>query len=320
MRIPVMLGVSVAASWAWGTSLIVGMEIARQKGLGAWLIWAVANAGTLAVFGALTRTGFLARHVFDKKPIKIAALAIQVFCLVIQLNIIYKVLIEIGLTGGTSYGIASAVGIIFTGLMYRQGLRTSILTDLYQWFIAIGAIVGIIILGVLTTAENTIYPASSGGDLLWGVWSACILLAGPIGDVQHWQRAEFAGRSKAFTYGALFFAAYMALVLAMSYFTFSPEMNVILLLAVLCITSSTIDSIAVAMHEIANKRVGTCVALFICLSWGVFADIGIIELWSKAGVYRVGFAIVILSLAVYSVRKRKREAEHGIRKSEAKRP
>ena len=305
MRIPVMLGVSVAASWAWGTSLIVGMEIAQQKGLGAWLIWAVANAGTLAVFGALTRTGILARHVFDLKPVKIAALVIQVFCLVIQLNIIYKVLIEIGLTGGTSYGIASAVGIIFTVLMYWQGLRASIITDLYQWFIAMGAIVGIIILGAFTGAETTIYPRSSGGDLLWGVWSACILLAGPIGDVQHWQRAEIAGRSKSYTNGALFFAGYMALVLAMSYFTFSPEMNVILLLAVLCITSSTIDSIAVAMHEIANKRVGTCVALFICLSWGVFADAGIIELWSKAGVYRVGFAIVILSLAWYSVRKRK---------------
>lgn len=59
------LGVSVAASWAWGTSLIVGMEIAQQKGLKTWLIWAIANAATLAVFGALTRTGLLARHVFD---------------------------------------------------------------------------------------------------------------------------------------------------------------------------------------------------------------------------------------------------------------
>ena len=89
----------------------------------------------------------------------------------------------------------------------------------------------------------------------------------------------------------------------MSYFTFSPVMNIILLLAVLCVTSSTIDSIAVAMHEIANKKVGTCIALFICLFWGVFAKVGIIELWSKAGIYRVGFAIAIISLAVYFYRK-----------------
>lgn len=29
---PVKLGMSAAASWAWGTSLIVGVEIAQQKG------------------------------------------------------------------------------------------------------------------------------------------------------------------------------------------------------------------------------------------------------------------------------------------------
>lgn len=54
-------GVSAAASWAWGTSLIVGMEIAQTKGRAAWGIWATANAATLAVFGALTRSGLLAR-------------------------------------------------------------------------------------------------------------------------------------------------------------------------------------------------------------------------------------------------------------------
>ena len=71
----VKLGVSAAASWAWGTSLIVGMEIAQTKGLAAWGIWATANAATLAVFGALIRSGLLARHVFDAKGIKAASSA-----------------------------------------------------------------------------------------------------------------------------------------------------------------------------------------------------------------------------------------------------
>ena len=92
----VKLGVSAAASWVWGTSLIVGMEIAQTKGLAAWGIWATANAATLAVFGALTRSGLLARHVFDAKGIKAAALPIQVFCLVIQLSIISRVVVGTG--------------------------------------------------------------------------------------------------------------------------------------------------------------------------------------------------------------------------------
>ena len=57
----VKLGVSAAASWAWGTSLIVGMEIAQTKGLAAWGIWVTANAATLAVFGVLTCSGLFAR-------------------------------------------------------------------------------------------------------------------------------------------------------------------------------------------------------------------------------------------------------------------
>ena len=88
----------------------------------------------------------------------------------------------------------------------------------------------------------------------------------------------------------------MTMILAMAHFQFNGVTNAILLVAVLCVTSSTIDSIAVAMHEISNKQIGTCVALSICLLWGVFAQFGVLSLWSHAGIYRVGFALLILYL------------------------
>lgn len=298
------IGVSTAASWAWGTSLVVGMEIAQQRGLMTWFIWAIANTLTLAVFGYLARTGILGRHVFEMPAVKWAAILIQAFCLVIQLNIINKVLTQMGAGQWTAYAIASAVGVIFTLLMYKNGLPTSILTDRFQWFICIGSIIAIIGIGLLSGVEFVQYPKSTGGDITWGIWSACILLAGPIGDVQHWQRAEVAGKTHAFSWGAFFFGFYMLLILAMSMFKFNLAMNVLLLFAVLCVTSSTIDSIAVAMHEISNKKVGTTAALFICLFWGVFAQIGVIELWSKAGVYRVAFALMILCVASIQFRRR----------------
>ncbi len=301
---PVTLGASVAASWAWGTSLIVGMEIAQQKGLTAWFIWAIANAATLAVFGELVRRGVLGRQVFDRPFIKWAAILIQIFCLIIQLNIINKVLMQLGAGEVLSYAGATAVGIIFTLWMYKHGLSTSVATDRWQWIIAMAAIVGIISIGLVSGAGHWTYPESTSSDVLWGVWSACILLAGPIGDVQHWQRAEAAGKTRAYAIGAALFAGYMALVLAMSYFKFNDAMNILLLLAVLNITSSTIDSIAVALHEVSNKKIGTLIALFICVFWGVFAKFGIIELWSKAGIYRVAFAIVILSLGIYLMKRK----------------
>lgn len=277
------LGVSIAASWAWGTSLIVGMEIAQNKGIGAWAIWALANTLTLAVFCELARRNVLGRHVFDKRYIKFMAVLIQCFCLVIQLNIINKVLIQMGMSSILSYCMATLTGIVFTIWMYKKGLSTSIKTDFWQWIIAVIAILSIIAIGIYSNVPNTVYPTSRIDDLLWGIWSAVILLSGPIGDVQHWQRADVAGKSCAFLWGSVFFGVYMLLILAMSYFKFNMAMNVILLLAVLCVTSSTIDSIAVAMHEISNKKTGTFIAIFICVFWGVFAEIGIIQLWSNAG-------------------------------------
>lgn len=299
----IAIGLSSAASWAWGTSLIVGMQIAQQKGLTAWFIWAIANSVTLAIFGELSRRGVLGRQVFDLKPIKWAALVIQCLCLVIQMNIIFEVLTKFGFSWVESYTLATCVGIIFTLWMYTHGLVTSIKTDVWQWVIAMISIVSIIGIGLYTNAPRVVFPESTLSDTMWGVWSACILLSGPIGDVQHWQRAEVDTNGHGYRWGAVFFAAYMAMILAMAHFQFNGVMNAILLIAVLCVTSSTIDSIAVAMHEISNKQIGTAVALAICVFWGILAQFGVLTLWSHAGIYRVGFAILILYIAYKSLRR-----------------
>ena len=297
------LPLSIVASWAWGTSLIVGMQIAQQKGLLAWTIWATANCLTLILFGLLTRTGFLTRKVFDYKAIKWAALGIQIFCLIIQLNILNTIAVQMGASNEMAYLFSSALGIIFTLWMYKHGLETSIWTDKWQALITAFLLIIILAIGLCSDVRMLTHPESSGSDILWGIWSACILFSGPIGDVQHWQRADVAGKSHAFTIAGVLFAIYMLLVLAMSFFEFNWLMNILLLLAVIGVTTSTIDSIAVSLHEIANRNIGTAVALFVCVFWGVFASIGIIDLWSKAGAFRVAFALSIIGLAFYYHKK-----------------
>ena len=279
------------------------MQIAQQKGLTAWSIWAIANSATLAIFGELSRREILGRRVFDLRPIKWAALVIQCLCLVIQMNIIFEVLQGFGLGWWESYGAATGTGVLFTLWMYKHGLATSIKTDVWQWVIAMISIISIIGIGLYTNAPRVVFPESSVSDIMWGIWSACILLSGPIGDVQHWQRAEIDTKGQGYRWGAVFFAVYMAMILVMAHFQFNNVMNGILLLAVLCVTSSTIDSIAVAMHEISDKQIGTAVALSICVFWGVLAQFGVLTLWSHAGIYRVGFALLILFLAYKALRK-----------------
>lgn len=302
MLLHLTLPLSIAASWAWGTSLIVGMQIAQEKGFIAWLIWATANCLTLVLFGELTRRGFLTRSVFEHRVVKWMALAVQIFCLVVNLNILNEIAIRLGASPMTAYIFATVVGLIFILWMYPHGLSTSIFTDKYQALLTGASLAAIVALGLCSDTPRVTHAESSLSDVMWGCWSACILFSGPIGDIMHYQRADRAGHTKAYAMAGGLFAIYLTLVLMCSFFTFTPWMNMLLLVAVICVTTSTIDSIAVALHEMVNKTVGTIAACLVCVLWGVFADIGIIVLWSNAGVFRVLFALTIIYLAYRAYR------------------
>lgn len=290
------IGLSSAASWAWGTSLIMGQQIAQEKGLIAWLIWAVCNTLTLALFGWLFSKRIIDPKIYRKKEVKVIALIIQLFCLLIQLNFINQqfLLLTNHIIG--SYLITTIIGLIFILIVFRKGLPTSIMTDVYQWLIAIISIIVIILIAIITDAPLQVFPDTSIDSVLWGLWSSLILFAGPIGDMQHWQRAEADISKKAYYLGAISFGLYMILILAMALFQFNTLMNIILLVAVLCITTSTIDSIGVALHELGNRYIGTSLAISLCAGFGIFINMGIVELWSSFGVIRFTFAIAILLL------------------------
>ena len=290
------IGCSSAASWAWGTSLIMGQQIAQEKGIVAWLIWAICNSLTLALLGFLFNKKIITKELCDKKEVKIIALIIQLFCLLVQLNFINQQFLLITGSKIGAYLITIAIGFFFTLIVYRKGLPTSIKTDVGQWVGAIISIVAIIIIGLVTKAPLQEFAKTTPSGILWGIWSGLILFAGPIGDVQHWQRAEADTSKKGYYFGAFLFGLYMCLILGMAFFKFTLPMNIILLVAVLCVTTSTIDSIAVALHELGNKKIGTGIALALCVAFGVFVQMGMLQLWSSFGVIRFAFAIGILLL------------------------
>lgn len=290
------IGFSSAASWAWGTSLIMGQQIAQEKGIVAWIIWAVCNSLTLALLGLLYNKEIITPEIYNRKEVKAIALIIQLFCLLVQLNFINQQLLKLMDNSVLAYIITMVIGFIFTLMVFKKGLPTSVNTDIIQWLLAIVTIIAIVAIGIITDVPRQEFAKTSGSGILWGVWSGLILFAGPIGDVQHWQRLTADESKKAYYLGAGLFAMYMLLILCMAFFEFSRIMNVILLITVLCITTSTIDSIAVATHEIKDKKIGTLVALAMCVLWGLFVKIGMIDLWSSFGVIRFAFAIAILIL------------------------
>lgn len=302
MQSNIKMGLSIAFSWAWASSLVIGQSIAIDRGIIPFLIWAIANTLTLGLFGVLFKKGLFTERIFKNKVFKSFAIVIQAFCLIINLNILNQ------LVG--NYWLTTAIGLFFILLMYPRGLLASVLTDQVQGIITFGALLAIICFGIGSGAEVSTHIINSDGGVLWALWSACILLTSPFGDVQMWQRARV--NAGGFWWATGFFGLYMLLIFVMSHFQFNGVMNAILLVACLAVTTSTIDSIAVAMHEVSNKKVGTLLAVFLCLFWGVFKEMGIVELWSTIGIYRVAFCVTVLFFAIKGAMKRERSENQSI--------
>lgn len=276
----------------------MGQQIAQQKGAMAFWIWAIVNSLTLAVFCYLHNSGRIKPEIYRAKPMKAIAVVIQLFCLVVQLNFIYQILNNLLDSTALTYAITTTVGSVFVLAMYTRGLKASIFTDILQWAIALFTIGIILAIGVGQGVPRIELAVSGASDITWGIWSAIILLAGPIGDVQHWQRMEADETKKGYYLGAGLFFLYMCLIFGMANLQFNNVMNIILLITVLCVTTSTIDSIAVALHEVGNKKIGTAICVGICVGWGLLAGIGMVDLWSSFGVIRVVFAVSILVLSL----------------------
>lgn len=284
------LGSSIAISWAWGTSLILGMQIAQTKGIDAFGIWASANCFTLVLFGWLYRKGFIFEEVLNKPVVKIFTNLIQIFCLIIQLKILNETLLNF-VSPISAYLLSASMGIGLTLLMYYRGLAESIRTDLFQGILTITTLC---VMAYLCMDKASLpILRSTTPDITWGLWSACILLSGIMTDIQHWQRAKV-NKAFAFECAGLIFAIYLSLVYFLSKFEFDSTLNTLLLVVVIGVTTSTIDSIAVALHRDFGKKNGTLIGLGICLGFGLLLELSVLSIWSYFGSIRVALALYIL--------------------------
>ena len=267
------------------------MQIAQTKGLQAFLIWATANCLTLALFGFLYHRKFLNPLVLDQPVVRVFTNLIQIFCLIIQLKILNETLLNF-FDPIWSYLIASGMGVGLSLLMFSKGLKASIFTDLWQGLLTILGLSMMVFLCI--GFPSTPSPTSSVSDISWGVWSAVILLSGIMTDLQHWQRASVDKTKKAFFYASGLFALYLGLVYTLSLYQFNNVLNLLLLIVVIGVTTSTIDSIAVALHRDFGRKLGTLIGLSICIGYGLLLELSVLSIWSYFGVIRVGLALYIL--------------------------
>ncbi len=309
-----MYAMSLAASWAWGTSLVVGMQTVQTKGLIPVLIWAIANSLAIPLFGFIAYRIPNLEKVVNSKVVMIFTTIVSVFCLWIQLNAIYQYLCNLEfMTELVAKIIAMAVILIMTVALYKDGLVKSIFLDNPLWSLCYVLLLILVILGFATNVErHAIVNFNDKSQISWALNSCLILFSGPVMCIQNWQMAEklkSENKMKAHYLAGVLFAIYMAFVGVLANFKFTGIMNIILILVVLCVALSTADAAIVGIQKIANKKWGTAISLLAIASWNWVIPMGVMGLWTTMGNMRkyVAAVCIIVAVAMYFINKNKKE-------------
>lgn len=303
--------ISLAAGWAWGVSILVGMQAVQEKGVLPFIIWAVANSFALPVFGFIAFRIPNLHRVIENKLIQSFLTAIMIFCLWIQMNSIKQSLQSInGLPEIWSNIIPIAFVVVFIIVLYNNGIVRNIIIDNPLWIICYVLLVAIMIYALIRQPGfNNIELVKDKQEIGWGFSTWPILFSGPIMNIQNWQMAEKLnkeGYMRAHTWAGVIFAVYMVFVFCLSYFRFDEIMNIVFVPVILCITLSTIDAAIVGMQKIGGNIVGIILAAVSLVIWPFLADLGILNLWTFMGNARwfVALGCICAALIITYFQKR----------------
>jgi len=317
-RSPFYYAMSLAASWAWGTSLVVGMQTVQEKGIIPFLIWAIANSLALPLFGFIAYRIPNLEKVVNSKLVTLFTTIVMVFCLWIQMNAIYQYLNNLQfMTDIISKVIAIAVITLMVFVLYKDGLVKSIILDNPLWALCYGLLFILLTYGLFFNVEKyNIVNIANNNEIKWALNSCIILFSGPIMCIQNWQMAEklkSENKMHAHYIAGILFAIYMAFVGILAYFKFDGIMNLILIFVVLAVALSTADAAIVGIQKITGKKIGMLIALIAIAFWNFVSDMGVMELWTTMGNMRkyVAGICIIIAVGIFLADKYKKSNRVG---------
>lgn len=305
---------SLAASWAWGTSLVVGMETMQTKGVIPFIIWAIANSLAIPLFGFIAYRIPNLEKVVNSKIVIIFTTIVSVFCLWIQLNAIYQYLCNLSfMTEIASKIVSITIMVLMTIALYKNGLSKSIFIDNPLWSLCYVLLIALVICGFVGNVETyNIENYTNQSEIFWALNSCLILFSGPIMCIQNWQMAEKLKKEKkmkAHYLAGVLFAIYMTFIGILANFKFNGIMNIILIFVVLCVALSTADAAIVGIQKIANKKWGTIISLLAIAVWNWVIPMGVMGLWTTMGNMRkyVAGVCIIIAVVMYFIQKKSKK-------------
>lgn len=311
------MGMSLAATWAWGASFAVTLALFETLGIVPATIWVVMNIMALPIFG----------YIYGKLPsfkelkencwfVKPSMVLLMVFSTWMNMQALYTIALRTGIdswdaTVGTVILSSSIIAMIAYG-----GLRWSILSDIWQYILMV---IGVIILNFIAV-NNFPQLSIEWEHIPFGLWIGLIkwehipfalwigftLWAGPLLDAMHYERHAVAEKPReAFNIGGAFFAFYILLVSILATVE-GPQSfiyGIIMLFVVSMVSTSTLDSAASALQYLVGKHRGMAVGAFSVATWPLIVPMGVINLFTFYGTFRT--VIVALMFAVLYKRKLK---------------
>jgi len=304
------LGVSTAASWTWGVSVMVGMAILKDRGWIAWTIWATFNALALPLFGLGYHKLKILFEYIDKPVLKPFLGGIQIFSMWINMQAIFLAAQWFGMGDQAAMLMMVGVGVVWVVVFTFGGLAWSVFTDSWQWAVIYVGVVVMLVSDYVVLDPQFAAIGKGLGEIDWAVWGGIGLLAGPFLDMQQWQRADrLRGKRddwRAYRIGGALFAVYMVGIGALGVLEQSMISGMILLIVVLAVSTSTIDSAVAAQQRIAGKRWGFVVMMAAAVSWPLLREMNITTMWMLYASSRVFIVAAMLVVAYIHQRQRGR--------------
>lgn len=296
----ISLGLSSAASWAWGVSFLLTYTLIQGKGIVPFAVWAFFNTIAVPVFGLLCKNLIELKKMLEKNRLLLYfVLIVQFFSIIINLQAIYQMGTLVGISSTVATFITMVCGTVFVLSVYHNLFNVVLYSNVVQWLIVFVFLAVIIILIPKGPGNTVEHFFGKSQDVSWSFYAGALLMCSPFVDLQGWIRAQKIDEEKrygAFVFHGIFFGMYMLLIFVLSKYKLSNSVGLSLFLLVIMIATSTIQPNAYALKN--NMRGGLFFALLGCLLWPFLKSLGILTLWTWLASFR-GVVVILMLIALF---------------------
>ncbi|MFA5986659.1 MAG: hypothetical protein WC819_04925 [Parcubacteria group bacterium] len=316
------VGMSLAADWSWGFSIVVGMSKMYAEGFLPAIAWIVGNCL------AIPLTAFIRRHVPSSKNWGnyIPMLLLFTFLAFLTININMKGLM-VALTGGhekfatyvfvskeTATWLIVAFASITIFYVKFGGLRFLMITDIGAYIGQITAIIAMAITAFVTndgTMNNIVLSKGVDWKMI-ALFNFSGIIIGSLTHAHHHQKLSAIKEERMIPTGmwaCAWFAIYMFFVMIVAfYFNDNLYLGIMFLILMISLAVSSIDSGVSGLNFISekigfseknSKIAGMFMAMCIIIGWPFYGKSGTLSaIWDLLAAVRTPVVLIFLTSSI----------------------